>query len=101
MAPVDFKFAETDTVFKSHKLQLYCYCLLIEEAFEKPVKNGYIFYIRSGNRQEEIPFTPAARKEVTETINNILSIIQNEKLPAGTKNRNRCADCTYQNICVR
>ena len=101
MAPVDFKFAEAEKVFRSHKMQIYCYCLLIEEAFEKSVKNGYIFYIRSGNRQEQIPFTPAARAEVLETINQILSIIQYEKLPTGTKNRNRCADCTYKNICVR
>ena len=101
MAPVDFKFSDAETVFKAHKLQLYCYCLLIEEAFEKPVKKGYIWYMRSGSRQVEIPFTAAARKEVAEVIENILAIVQNEKLPKGTKNTNRCIDCTYKNICVR
>ena len=101
MAPVDFKFTKTDTTFKSHRIQLYTYCLLIEEAFGKPVKKGYIFYIREGNRQEEILYTESAAKLVVETINGILEIMQKEKMPKATNTRRRCADCTYKNICVR
>ncbi len=101
MAPVDFKFTRTEHTFRSHRIQLYAYCLLIEEAFAKAVKKGYIFYIREGSRQEEIAFDEKARNLVTETINDILEIIQKEKMPKATKVRSRCADCTYKNICVR
>lgn len=101
LAPVDFKFSNTAYTFRSHRIQLYTYCLLIEEVFGKPVKKGYIFYIRDGNRQEEVPYGEAARVSVITTIEDILGIIQREKMPKPTKMRSRCVDCTYKNICVR
>ncbi len=101
MAPVDFKFAKTEHTYRSHCIQLYAYCLLTEDAFKKPVKKGYIYYIREGNRREEIPFSTQAKKLVVDAIEDILEIIHKEKLPKATKLRSRCADCTYKNICVR
>ena len=101
MAPLDFKWAEGDRLYRTHKLQIYCYALLIEEVFEKPVKNGYIFYIRNGFRQERVPFTAQARWQTKKDIEAVLEIINREKMPKPTPSRSRCADCTYKNICVR
>ncbi len=101
LAPLDFKFSDSDRVYRSHKIQIYCYALLIEEVFEKPVKKGYIFYIRGGSKQIEIPVTEAARRQTRADIKAVLEIIEREKMPGPTSVRSRCADCTYKNICVR
>lgn len=101
LAPVDFKYADSGTLYRSHRLQIYCYALLIEECFEKAVHKGYIFYIRGGCTQEEVSFGALARQQTRKDIAAILEIIQREKLPRPTKSRSRCADCTYKNICVR
>jgi len=101
LAPIDFKFTETDRPYRSHRIQLHAYCLLMEEVFAKPVKKGYLFYIRGGSRQEEILYGERDRKTIRKTIKAILDIIQKEKMPQATPIRSRCADCTYKNICVR
>jgi CRISPR-associated exonuclease Cas4 len=102
LAPVDYKYAKyPDFVYKSHKIQTLCYCLMIEDIFEKQVKNGYIFYIREGSRQVKIPFTSASKDEITENIKTVLKIIQQEGMPPPTPVKSRCMDCTYKNICTR
>lgn len=100
ISPVDYKFAKPEAAYKSHKMQIYAYCLLIEEVFDKPVKKGYIFYIRGGFMQEEVSYNSHNRKEILNSIKEIFKIINRERIPGKTKNRTRCADCTYKNICI-
>jgi len=101
MAPIDYKFSTySKTVYKTHRIQILCYCLLIEELFGKTVKKGYIFYIRKGSKQVEINYNKRSKDQILKSINEILEIIQNEKIPPKTKYYNRCNDCTYKNICI-
>jgi CRISPR-associated exonuclease Cas4 len=102
MAPVDFKFVPyQEYTFKSHKIQILTYCLLIEEIYATEVKNGYIFYIRGGSKQVTIPFNESAKKNIITDVEGILTIMREEKMPGATPNRNKCIDCTYKNICIR
>lgn len=100
-APLDFKYSiYPEFVYTTHKIQIISYCLMIEKFLDKPVKNGYIYYIRQGNRQVTVPYTRQSKRQLIEIIDTILDIIQREKMPLKTKVIQRCRDCTYKNICI-
>lgn len=101
LAPIDYKYAiYPQFVYRSHKTQSLSYCLMLEDVFQKPVKCGFIFYIRDGNRQVKVDYTEKAKLKITMDINAVLSIIQSENIPDRSNNSNQCIDCTYKNICV-
>lgn len=102
MAPLDYKFAEyKETVFRTHKTQLACYALLIEANFNKPVNRGYLVYTRSRNKLIEVEITPATKQQVLKSAREIVHIIENNHFPKATRNKKKCLDCTYRNICIQ
>lgn len=101
LAPIDYKYAVyPQFIYRSHKAQMLSYCLLLEDVFQKPVKCGFIFYIRDGNRQVKVDYTEKSKQKIIADVNALLEIIRNEKIPERSGNRNQCIDCTYKNICV-
>ena len=76
MAPVDYKYSEyREQAFRPHKTQILCYCMLVEEVYQKPVYNGYIFYIAGGSRHLSIPYNVVEKNSILRDIETILSII--------------------------
>jgi len=101
LAPIDYKYAVyPQFTYRSHKTQILSYCLLLEDVYQKPVKCGFIFYIRDGNRQVKVDYTEKTKQKIISDVDALLEIIQNEKIPERSGNRNQCIDCTYKNICV-
>ncbi|MEW6609023.1 MAG: CRISPR-associated protein Cas4 [bacterium] len=50
MSPIDYKYTEfKNYLFQTHKIQSVIYAMLIKEIYQKPVNEGYICYVRSGN----------------------------------------------------
>lgn len=102
MAPLDYKFAEyKETLFKTYKIQACCYAILIEDNFNKKVNKGYIVFIRSANKLVEFDISQEDKEDVRNSLREMLYIIQNNKYPKSTKNKLKCADCTYRNICTQ
>ena len=100
-APLDYKYAEfKNTIYKTHKYQAALYGILIMEHFGVDVKKGFVCYTRSNNYVAEIDFRQKDYKKAKEIIHEILMIIQKGYFPEGTKQKARCVDCTYRNICV-
>ena len=100
-APLDYKYAEfKETVYRTHKFQAALYGLLIMEHFGVDVKRGFVCYTRSNNHVEEIDFQQKDYEKAKEIVREILMIIQRGYFPDGTKQKARCVDCTYRNICV-
>ena len=100
-APLDYKYAEyKDTVYRTHKYQAALYALLIMEHFGVDVKRGFVCYTRSNNQVVEIEFKNADFEKARLIVREILEIIQRGYYPDGTKQKARCVDCTYRNICV-
>lgn len=101
MAPLDYKFTEPrEAAFKTHKTQVTMYGLLTRETYGAPVPKGYVAYIRGGAKLLEVEITQEAEKKVIATIDEIFDIIATGKLPKRTKQKARCPDCCYKNICV-
>jgi len=100
-APLDYKYAEyKDTVYRTHKYQAALYGLLIKEHFGVDVKRGFVCYTRSNNYVAEIDLREKDYDKAKQIVHEILMIIQRGYFPEGTKQKARCVDCTYRNICV-
>ena len=100
-APMDYKYAQfKDTVYRTHKFQAALYGLLIMEHYGVDVKRGFVCYTRSNHHVEEIDFREKDYEKARQIVREILNIIQKGYYPEGTKQKARCVDCTYRNICV-
>jgi len=100
-APMDYKFAEwKKTVYRTHKYQAALYGLLIMEHYGVDVNRGYVCYTRSNHHVEEINLRDKDYKRAVQIVREILMIIQRGYYPEGTKQKSRCVDCTYRNMCV-
>ncbi len=102
MAPLDYKFAKYEgRIYETYRTQLYCYAVLIEVNFEKPVHKGYLVYTRSKNKLVELEITASNKELVKQAITAIQQIIGDNFFPKATKFKKRCLNCTYRNICIR
>lgn len=101
-AILDYKYAEyKEKMFKTHKMQITQYALLVEEKYNVSVNKGFVCYTRSKNYLHEIDITKLDKQKAKEVITEIFDIIINEKYPKSTKNKAKCTDCCYRNICIK
>jgi CRISPR-associated exonuclease Cas4 len=101
LVPIDYKFTPyRKVIYRTHKVQLTLYALLIERTYQRVVKRGYLIYIRGGNKVLEIEFSDGSKQQAIKVVKDIFSIIHGERLPGRTPYKTRCMDCTYKNICV-
>jgi len=101
MAPLEYKFAEyRPYVFKTHRTQLTLEALLIQENYGKSVEKGFLVYVRSNNLLREVVFKSSDFDNALRVVEEILKIVQNGYYPKKTRNRAKCIDCCYKNICV-
>lgn len=99
-APLDYKYAFWENrIYKTLKMQQTLYALLIEENFGRKVENAFLIYVRSNNHLEEIKITKSMKSEALDIVNEILDILHINYFPRKTKNKNKCLDCTYRNLC--
>lgn len=101
LAPLDYKYTQyRETAFRTHRIQISLYGLLVQETYKTPVHTGYLAYIRGASKLLEVNIDDASKQEATTIIDMIFSIIQTCKIPGKTRYRIRCNDCCYRNICV-
>lgn len=101
-APLDYKFALwKDRIYETYAQQLYCYAILIEDTYKKPVNKGFLVYTRSKNKVVEVPIEQDAKDKVKQSTAAMLEIIEGNTYPKATKFKKRCLNCTYRNICTK
>jgi len=101
LAPLDYKYSPyQEQAFKTHRVQITLYGLLIFEAYHKPVTRGYIAYIRGGSRVVDVPIGQAEAEVAQQIVAEIFDVIKTGRLPKKTAYRSKCSDCCYKNICV-
>ncbi|MGB7604843.1 MAG: CRISPR-associated protein Cas4 [Lutisporaceae bacterium] len=99
-APLDYKFAVyKEHTFKTYKTQLVMYALMIEEVYELPVKKGYLVYCRGGNELVDIDITDSMKEETVKILEEYKKILKGH-YPAATRDKMKCLDCCYRNLCV-
>ena len=101
LAPLDYKYTPyREMAFRTHRIQLTLYALLVRETYNLPVKHGFLAYIRESSKLVKINIDGNLENEAKEVIDRIFLIIENCALPNRTSHRVRCRDCCYKNICV-
>lgn len=102
-APLDYKFAEyKDRVFSTYRTQLICYAWLIEANFPAArVQQGFLVYTRSNNHVERIEIAEADKEKVKQAAQSIATVIDENRFPKATRDKQKCVSCTYRNVCIR
>lgn len=101
MCPLDYKFATyDDKLFETYKSQLILYAIMIEDVYHKTVNKGYIVYCREENRLVEVEITETDKEEIQSCIDEYRKVL-NGYYPNATKQKNKCRDCCYTNICIK
>ena len=100
-APLEYKFAQyKNKIFKTYKHQLALQAMMIQENYNTKVNKGYICYTRSNNLIKQTEIKTSDFEKSTQTIDEILQIIEKGYYPNRTKHKNKCTDCCYRNICI-
>lgn len=101
LAPLDYKYTEyTDFTYNTHKTQSVMYALLIMQNYQKPVKRGFICYVKNGAKLKEIVYKDQDFVYTKNLINEYFEVVQKGYFPKKTKDTNKCIDCCYKNICA-
>ena len=81
------------------RVQLCAQALCLEEQTGRPAPMGEIFYYRSRHRIE-VPFTPELRGETEAAVARAFALLATGALPAHTRQRARCDECSIEPICL-
>ncbi|MCG8352761.1 MAG: CRISPR-associated protein Cas4 [Chloroflexales bacterium] len=94
---VDYK--DSERVRGSHfTLQLAAYALMLEEAWELPVRRGFLYSIPL-RRAEPVSITPPLRTKVSQTTRAMQAAIRGEQMPPPPSSRRQCISCEFRRFC--
>lgn len=94
---VEYKHSEQKTGLHV-KLQLTAYALLLEEAFGVPVRRAFLYSLLK-RKAEEVSITPALRKKVLGSLQQMRQMLLSEQMPEPTKEHRRCPTCEFRRFC--
>lgn len=95
--PVEYKYSEQKAGVH-FKLQLTAYALLLEERFQVPVQQAFLYSIPR-RKAEAIRITPTLRRKVRLILQEMHSLLSSENMPAPTKAYRRCPTCEFRRFC--
>ena len=98
--PFELKTGRTpqDGVWPSHRIQISAYSLLLQERFDKPVKEGFVVYLDSKEKRH-IAINSFMKEEVKQIIDEIFSLLESKELPDFCNNENKCRKCGLRQTC--
>lgn len=94
--PVEFKFSSRKPA-TNHKYQLAAYALLVEERFNQPVRQGFL-YFQPSKSIYPVLFSQGVKDFTKRTLQRMLDLIYSEQVPPLPR-RGRCVDCEFRNYC--
>ncbi|MBI3027423.1 CRISPR-associated protein Cas4 [Candidatus Woesearchaeota archaeon] len=87
-----------DGVWPSHRIQIAAYSLLLQEHFNTPIKEGYIFYLDTKERRH-IAINQFMVEEVMRIVDEVIAVIESKDLPEFCNNENKCRKCGLRQVC--
>lgn len=88
----------TDGVWPSHRIQIAAYSMLLQEKFNKPIKEGFVFYLDTKEKRH-IAINPFMKDEVKQIVNEVIGLLENKNLPDFCNNENKCMKCGLKQTC--
>ena len=98
--PFELKTGRTpsDGVWPSHRIQLAAYSLLLQEHFNKQIKEGFVVYLDTKEKRH-IAMNPFMKEEVKQIVNDIMELLESRELPDFCSNENKCRKCGLKQTC--
>lgn len=97
LLPVDFKMSRQEPG-RHFQLQLACYGMMLEEAWQAPASEGVIYLIPV-KRAIRVKLDKRLRHEAERMLAALRVMVVNEQMPAPTAQRGRCVDCEFRRFC--
>lgn len=94
---VDYKLTQV-AAGKHFQLQLAAYALLLEEAWQTPVRRAFIYHIPL-RKAEEVRITAPLRRRVRQAVEAVRAMVAAERMPPPPTNRSRCVTCEFRRFC--
>jgi len=98
--PFELKTGRTpsDGVWPSHRIQIAAYSLLLQERFNKEIKEGFVVYLDTKEKRR-IAFNPFMKQEVKQIVDEIIKLLESKELPNFCDNENKCRKCGLKQTC--
>ena len=98
--PFELKTGRTpsDGVWPSHRIQIAAYSLLLQEKFNKQIKEGFVVYLDSKEKRH-IAINPFMKQEVRQIVDEVIALLESKELPDYCNNENKCRKCGLKKIC--
>lgn len=97
LIPVEYKLSER-TVGRHFKVQLTMYALLLEEAWQLPVRRGFIYLIPL-RQAVPVTITPSLRRQAHTQIAAMRTMVEQETMPDPPATRRPCVSCEFRRFC--
>lgn len=97
LIPVEYKLSER-TVGRHFKVQLAMYGLLLEAAWQRPVRRGFLYLIPL-RQAIAIPLTSALQRQARRQIDAIRMMVKQEQMPTPPATRRPCVSCEFRRFC--
>jgi CRISPR-associated exonuclease Cas4 len=100
LIPIELKTgtAPKTGIWKNHRIQLGAYALLLEDAYNVQIKEGFVIYLDI-NERKHIPINPFLRMEVKDLITKVYALLQSKKLPKFCDSISKCKACGIREKC--
>ncbi len=85
-------------VWPSHRIQIAAYSLLLQEKFQKPVKEGFVYYLDTKEKRQ-IAINPFMKEEVRQIVDEVIALLESKELPDFCDNENKCRKCGLKDTC--
>jgi CRISPR-associated protein Cas4 len=85
-------------VWPNHKIQTGAYILLLQEKFNKPVKEAFVKYL-DFDEARQVTMNPFLKEEIFALIKKVNETLIQKELPVYTQNENKCKNCELNNEC--
>ncbi len=96
--PVEYKRGRY-AHWENNHLQLCAQALALEEALNRKIEYGYLFFYGSF-RRKKVTFDESLRKKTVETIDAIRGLYERECPPDGIEDWSRCKKCSMVDYCL-
>ena len=85
-------------VWPSHRIQIAAYSMLLQEKFNKPIKEGFVFYLDTKEKRH-IAMNPFMKDEVKQIVNEVIGLLESKNIPDFCNNENKCMKCGLKETC--
>lgn len=97
LLPVDFKMSRREPG-RHFMLQLACYGMMLEEAWQALAPEGIIYLIPT-KRAIRVKLDKRLRRDAERMVTEIREMVMEERMPPPTLQRSRCVDCEFRRFC--